>query len=123
MFILFSALETEGVFRRSASPSLMKEIQEKLNRGEDFEFTDVHVAAVTLKKFLRELKEPIMTFELFPDIVSFHCECELIKNIEGCIDRFCSNPRVSSFFFFSFSSRASRREVGDGEGSHTEQTP
>ncbi|CAG0922883.1 unnamed protein product [Notodromas monacha] len=66
------ALETEGVFRRSASPSLMKEIQDKLNRGEDFEFTDVHVAAVILKKFLRELREPLMTFELFPDIVDFH---------------------------------------------------
>ncbi len=33
---------------------------------------DVHVAAVLLKKFLRELPEPLLTFQLYDDIKNIH---------------------------------------------------
>jgi hypothetical protein len=36
-----------------------------------FESGDVHIAAVILKTFLRELQEPVMTYDLFDDIVAF----------------------------------------------------
>ncbi|XP_059080422.1 rho GTPase-activating protein 1-like [Tigriopus californicus] len=66
-------LETEGIFRRSASAALVKELQSKINNGEQivFEEGDVHIAAVILKTFLRELEEPILTFDLFDQVVKF----------------------------------------------------
>ncbi len=74
--IKISALETEGLFRRSASSSLVREVQSRVNRGDNVDFQrefegDYHLAAVLLKTFLRELKEPLMTFDLFDDIVTF----------------------------------------------------
>lgn len=70
------AFETEGLFRRSASVSVVRDVQARINRGETIDFQteypgDFHLAAVILKTFLRELKEPLMTFDLFEDIVNF----------------------------------------------------
>ncbi|KAG8222334.1 hypothetical protein J437_LFUL001877 [Ladona fulva] len=81
-----TALETEGLFRRSANVSLVKEVQGRVNRGEVINFETeaarisagphgggdvVHLAAVLLKTFLRELEEPIMTFDLYDEITQF----------------------------------------------------
>jgi Rho GTPase-activating protein 1 len=47
--------------------------QAKINAGEQivFDVGDVHIAAVILKTFLRELQEPVMTYELFDAVVNF----------------------------------------------------
>lgn len=37
------------------------------------EMEDVHLAAVILKTFLRELPEPLLTYKLYNDIVNFSC--------------------------------------------------
>lgn len=37
------------------------------------EMEDVHLAAVILKTFLRELPEPLLTYQLYNDIVNFAC--------------------------------------------------
>ncbi|KDR21731.1 rho GTPase-activating protein 1 isoform X1 [Zootermopsis nevadensis] len=66
------ALETEGLFRRSASVQLVKDLQSKYNQGQTVDFHgDVHLAAVLLKTFLRELEEPLMTFDLYDEITQF----------------------------------------------------
>lgn len=73
------ALQTEGLFRRSANSKIVKEVQGLLNSGEPVNFDDqagcqangVHVAAVILKTFLRELEEPLLSFKLFEDVISF----------------------------------------------------
>lgn len=70
------AMQTEGLFRRSANMKTVKDVQELLNSGEEVNFDEygeqsVHVAAVILKTFLRELEEPILTFGLFSDVTSF----------------------------------------------------
>ncbi|XP_040564166.1 rho GTPase-activating protein 1 isoform X2 [Lepeophtheirus salmonis] len=64
-------LETEGIFRRSANAELVRELQSKINSGEEivFEEGDVHIAAVILKTFLRELEEPLLTYDLFEQII------------------------------------------------------
>lgn len=44
--------------------------------GETVQFSeieDVHLAAVILKTFLRELPEPLLTYKLYNDIVNFSC--------------------------------------------------
>ncbi|CAB3248473.1 unnamed protein product [Arctia plantaginis] len=66
------ALETEGLFRRSANISVTKELQRSCNRGEPVRFrNDPHNAAVLLKTFLRDLEEPLMTFDLYDEILKF----------------------------------------------------
>lgn len=70
------AMQTEGLFRRSANMKTVKDVQELLNSGEQVQFEDygeqsVHVASVILKTFLRELEEPLLTFGLFQDVTSF----------------------------------------------------
>jgi len=66
------ALETEGLFRRSANVTLIKELQNKVNQGQPIDFNgNVHIAAVLLKTFLRELEEPLMTFDLYDEITQF----------------------------------------------------
>ncbi|KAM3850769.1 rho GTPase-activating protein 1 [Diretmus argenteus] len=73
-FLSEHGLEIEGIFRRSANVTLVKEVQLRYNSGETVSFTemeDVHLAAVILKTFLRELPEPLLTFALYNDIVNF----------------------------------------------------
>ena len=67
-------LETLGIFRRSANVAEVKATQAKINAGEDITFddhTDVHLVAVLLKAFFRELPEPLLTFDVFEDVMSF----------------------------------------------------
>ncbi|XP_055021452.1 rho GTPase-activating protein 1 isoform X2 [Boleophthalmus pectinirostris] len=73
-FLSERGLEMEGIFRRSANVTLVKEVQKRYNSGEAVNFydmEDVHLAAVILKTFLRELPEPLLTYHLYNDIVNF----------------------------------------------------
>uniref|UniRef100_A0A8C7MFX1 Rho GTPase activating protein 1 n=1 Tax=Oncorhynchus kisutch TaxID=8019 RepID=A0A8C7MFX1_ONCKI len=74
-FLMEQGLEIEGIFRRSANVTLVKDVQHRYNLGEEVSFSqmeDVHLAAVILKTFLRELPEPLLTYQLYNDIVNFH---------------------------------------------------
>ncbi|KAL0964914.1 hypothetical protein UPYG_G00274330 [Umbra pygmaea] len=64
-------LQTEGIFRRSARVQLIKDVQKLYNQGKPVMFEqygDVHVPAVILKTFLRELPEPLLTYPLYNHI-------------------------------------------------------
>uniref|UniRef100_A0A665T9R7 Rho GTPase activating protein 8 n=1 Tax=Echeneis naucrates TaxID=173247 RepID=A0A665T9R7_ECHNA len=64
-------LRTEGLFRRSAQVQLIKDIQKLYNLGKPVNFDDyddVHVPAVILKTFLRELPEPLLTFRVYSQV-------------------------------------------------------
>ncbi|KAM5247685.1 rho GTPase-activating protein 1 [Ctenodactylus gundi] len=68
------ALTTEGIFRRSANTQVVREVQHKYNMGlpVDFDqYNELHLPAVILKTFLRELPEPLLTFDLYPHVVGF----------------------------------------------------
>ncbi|XP_006042461.1 rho GTPase-activating protein 1 isoform X1 [Bubalus bubalis] len=68
------ALTTEGIFRRSANTQVVREVQHKYNMGlsVDFEqYNELHLPAVILKTFLRELPEPLLTFDLYSHVVGF----------------------------------------------------
>lgn len=65
-------METEGIFRRSANKSVIMELQRDCNRGKPISFRgDPHIAAVLLKTFLKDLEEPLMTFDLYEEILKF----------------------------------------------------
>uniref|UniRef100_A0AAX7SZU3 Rho GTPase activating protein 1 n=1 Tax=Astatotilapia calliptera TaxID=8154 RepID=A0AAX7SZU3_ASTCA len=47
------------------------------------EMEDVHLAAVILKTFLRELPEPLLTYQLYNDIVNFACKYVMKTLVES----------------------------------------
>lgn len=64
-------LRTEGIFRRSARVQIIKDVQKLYNLGKPVnfdEFSDIHVPAVILKTFLRELPEPLLTFRVYNQV-------------------------------------------------------
>lgn len=74
-------LRTEGLFRRSASVQTVREVQRLYNQGKPVNFDDygdVHVPAVVLKTFLRELPQPLLTFEAYEQILD-------ITNVESSL--------------------------------------
>ncbi|XP_032272364.1 rho GTPase-activating protein 8 [Phoca vitulina] len=65
-------LRTEGLFRRSASVHTIREIQRLCNQGKPVNFDDygdIHIPAVILKTFLRELPQPLLTFRAYEQIL------------------------------------------------------
>ncbi|XP_053718591.1 rho GTPase-activating protein 8-like isoform X3 [Synchiropus splendidus] len=65
-------LETEGIFRRSAQVQVIKDVQKLYNLGKPVNFdlySNVHIPAVILKTFLRELPEPLLTFRVYNQIL------------------------------------------------------
>lgn len=67
-------IDTEGIFRRSGNYAQIIALKQKVNAGADdvdFKETDTHVVAGLLKSFLRELSEPLLTYELYEEIINF----------------------------------------------------
>ncbi|XP_030324795.1 rho GTPase-activating protein 8 isoform X2 [Calypte anna] len=65
-------LQVEGLFRRSASIQTIKDVQKLYNQGKSVNFDDyhdIHIPAVILKTFLRELPQPLLTFECYDHIL------------------------------------------------------
>ncbi|XP_007531979.2 rho GTPase-activating protein 8 [Erinaceus europaeus] len=66
-------LHTEGLFRRSASVQTVREVQRLYNQGKPVNFDDygdIHVPAVILKTFLRELPQPLLTVKAYKQILA-----------------------------------------------------
>ncbi|KAI0086905.1 hypothetical protein BDY19DRAFT_957303 [Irpex rosettiformis] len=66
-----SGLQDEGIFRRSPSSALLKQVQQAYDRGHVVSlntFADPHLAAVLLKKYLRDLPDPIFSEKVYPII-------------------------------------------------------
>lgn len=70
---LFLVIDTEGIFRRSGNRTRVNELRDKINAGFDviFDEEDPHVVASLMKTFLRELEEPLLTYENYDDIIEF----------------------------------------------------
>lgn len=66
-------IDTEGLFRRSGNLNVINDIKKRVNAGENVDFKDVdtHAIAGLLKSFLRDLDEPLLTYELYDEIVNF----------------------------------------------------
>ncbi|KRZ07486.1 Rho GTPase-activating protein 8, partial [Trichinella zimbabwensis] len=71
-FLRQHGMLTPGLFRRSVSVKELRTWQDKINRGISVTYLypdHVHLSAVLLKTFLRELSEPVMTHHLYGDIM------------------------------------------------------
>lgn len=64
-------LYAEGLYRKSGVSSKIKELQRKMNElGEiDYDAYNVHVLTNVLKTFLRDLPEPLLTFDRYDDFL------------------------------------------------------
>lgn len=79
-FFFFLVLETEGLFRRSPSAATVRDLKNRVNNGEVIPLNDPHVSAVLLKTFLRELTEPLLTYELYDEVMQFTCKLIFLPN-------------------------------------------
>lgn len=64
---------TEGIYRKSGVSSKIKELKAKMDENPDdvdFEKYQVHVLASVLKSFLREMPEPLLTFECYENFIT-----------------------------------------------------
>ncbi|XP_055005874.1 SH3 domain-binding protein 1 isoform X2 [Boleophthalmus pectinirostris] len=68
--LLRTGMKEEGLFRLAAAASVVKRLKTCLDQGkvDHSEFSmDPHAVAGALKSYLRELPEPLMTFELYSE--------------------------------------------------------
>ncbi|XP_006462937.1 hypothetical protein AGABI2DRAFT_186748 [Agaricus bisporus var. bisporus H97] len=71
-FLRDSGLESEGLFRRSPSSAMLRAAQDAYDRGNVVSlntFGDPFLAAVLIKKYLRDLPDPIFPEKLYPTIL------------------------------------------------------
>lgn len=92
-YIEKSGLEVEGVFRRSPSVTSLTVAKDAFERGAadiDVEkLGGVHVAAVLLKCFLRELEDPVFPRSQFVFIRSIFGMCYVLKEDYSFVCFFC----------------------------------
>lgn len=69
--IEMKGLYTEGLYRKSGTTSKINEVKNKLDAAEaiDLDSYSINVLTGVLKCFLREMPEPLMTFELYDDFL------------------------------------------------------
>jgi myosin-9 len=69
--IEFLGLYTEGIYRKSGVSSKIKELKLRMSEGGeiDYEYFNVHVLTNVLKSFLREMPEPLLTFDRYDDFL------------------------------------------------------
>ncbi|KAH0999523.1 hypothetical protein HUJ04_001394, partial [Dendroctonus ponderosae] len=66
-------LYTEGIYRKSGVKSKITELKNQLDENPEsceFEKYQVHVLASVLKTFLREMSEPLLTFEYYENFIT-----------------------------------------------------
>uniref|UniRef100_A0A8C0EQA3 SH3 domain-binding protein 1 n=1 Tax=Bubo bubo TaxID=30461 RepID=A0A8C0EQA3_BUBBB len=72
MMLLTAGMREEGLFRLAAGASVLRKLKSSLASGsnalEEF-YSDPHAVAGALKSYLRELPQPLMTFELYNEWV------------------------------------------------------
>jgi Rho GTPase-activating protein 1 len=70
-YIPLQGLTDEGLFRRSPSSTTLRQVKDAYDRGQVVSldsFDDPHLAAVLLKKYIRDLPEPLFPESLYPVI-------------------------------------------------------
>uniref|UniRef100_A0A8C6P828 SH3 domain binding protein 1 n=1 Tax=Nothobranchius furzeri TaxID=105023 RepID=A0A8C6P828_NOTFU len=83
--LLETGMREEGLFRLAAAATVVKRLKICLDQGtvDHSEFSmDPHAVAGALKCYLRELPEPLMTFELYNDWFKAAGEKDLTEKLE-----------------------------------------
>ncbi|KAK3578728.1 hypothetical protein CHS0354_010110 [Potamilus streckersoni] len=72
-YLLETGLDEEGLFRIAGIASRVKKLKASIDAGIEIleiEDLDQHTVAGALKQYLRELPEPLLTFDLYPEFLA-----------------------------------------------------
>ncbi|XP_067871726.1 unconventional myosin-IXAa isoform X2 [Heterodontus francisci] len=92
-YIEMHGLYTEGIYRKSGSTNKIKELKQGLDTDIDSMNLDeynIHVIASVFKQWLRELPNPLMTFELYDEVLramGLQDRKEIIQGVYSIIDQ------------------------------------
>ncbi|XP_064310960.1 SH3 domain-binding protein 1 [Phalacrocorax carbo] len=98
MMLLASGMREEGLFRLAAGASVLRKLKSSLASGsnalEEF-YSDPHAVAGALKSYLRELPQPLMTFELYNEWVNVASLKDVDGRVQSLKDTCSRLPRES----------------------------
>uniref|UniRef100_A0A8U7N1D9 SH3 domain binding protein 1 n=1 Tax=Corvus moneduloides TaxID=1196302 RepID=A0A8U7N1D9_CORMO len=98
MMLLASGMKEEGLFRLAAGASVLKKLKSSLASGsnalEEF-YSDPHAVAGALKSYLRELPQPLMTFELYDEWVKVASLKDIDSRVQSLRDTCSRLPQDS----------------------------
>uniref|UniRef100_A0A6Q2XYG2 Myosin IXA n=1 Tax=Esox lucius TaxID=8010 RepID=A0A6Q2XYG2_ESOLU len=91
-YIEMHGLYTEGIFRKSGSTNKIKELRQGLDTdvsSMNLDDYNIHVIASVLKQWLRDLPNPLMTFELYEEFLRAmgKNKREVIRGVYSVIDQ------------------------------------
>ncbi|XP_064511103.1 SH3 domain-binding protein 1 [Pseudopipra pipra] len=98
MMLLASGMREEGLFRLAAGASVLRKLKSSLASGsnalEEF-YSDPHAVAGALKSYLRELPQPLMTFELYDEWVKVASLKDVDSRVQSLRDTCSRLPQES----------------------------
>uniref|UniRef100_A0A8C3Y0A3 Myosin IXA n=1 Tax=Catharus ustulatus TaxID=91951 RepID=A0A8C3Y0A3_CATUS len=90
-YIEMHGLYTEGIYRKSGSTNKIKELRQGLDTDIDnvnLDDYNIHVIASVFKQWLRDLPNPLMTFELYEEFLRVMGEeKETVRGVYSVIDQ------------------------------------
>ncbi|KAL1007682.1 hypothetical protein UPYG_G00090150 [Umbra pygmaea] len=92
-YIEMHGLYTEGIYRKSGSTNKIKELKQGLDtdvNNVNLDDYNIHVIASVFKQWLRDLPNPLMTFELYEEFLRTMClqdKKEAIRGVYSIIDQ------------------------------------
>ncbi|CAM9979101.1 unnamed protein product [Bubo scandiacus] len=98
MMLLTAGMREEGLFRLAAGASVLRKLKSSLASGsnalEEF-YSDPHAVAGALKSYLRELPQPLMTFELYNEWVKVASLKDVDSRVQSLRDTCSHLPQES----------------------------
>ncbi|XP_051898402.1 unconventional myosin-IXAa isoform X8 [Pristis pectinata] len=92
-YIEMHGLYTEGIYRKSGSTNKIKELKQGLDtdiNSMNLDEYNIHVIASVFKQWLRDLPNPLMTFELYDEVLramGLQDRKEMIRGVYSIIDQ------------------------------------
>ncbi|XP_038640104.1 unconventional myosin-IXAa isoform X2 [Scyliorhinus canicula] len=92
-YIEMHGLYTEGIYRKSGSTNKIKELKQGLDtdvNSMNLDEYNIHVIASVFKQWLRDLPNPLMTFELYDEVLramGLQDKKEIIRGVYSIIDQ------------------------------------
>ncbi|KAM9408473.1 unconventional myosin-IXAa isoform 2-T2 [Pholidichthys leucotaenia] len=92
-YIEMHGLYTEGIYRKSGSANKIKELKQGLDadvESMDLDEYNIHVIASVFKQWLRDLPNPLMTFELYEEFIramGLQDKKEMIRGVYSIFDQ------------------------------------
>ncbi|XP_019854198.1 PREDICTED: phosphatidylinositol 3-kinase regulatory subunit gamma-like [Amphimedon queenslandica] len=98
-------LRVEGIYRVSASLGDVNKLKEELNRGvaginvHDPRWSDIHIFSGALKLYLRDLPEPIFTYQMYPEFIKAGRSSKdydtIYRNVQPLVDNLPAHNKLT----------------------------